>query len=372
MKNIIIFVFSFFMFLAACSSGDKYVVKGNISHLEGQCLYAVHERYKKELKMDTIRIQSGKFELTGESEMLTSLQLYTEDYTPLMQLFVKNGDHISLEGDVQRPFEIRIKGNEAYQAVTDFNQRNGALLQRIAEKRKEYYAREKDSAYFDDLKKSEGEICRNAESEISAKPASPASIILIYEYLLNENTAELCDSLLRIMPSEAKPASLLAKIDLFIEQVRKMSIGKIFPYSVLKNEKGESVSTNTFRDIPTIVTWWASYDPVSRKEMRNIKEIYSKYKDDKVRVVNISLDIDKESWRNRIKNDSLEWTQLIQPEEWNASSTRNLGISRIPYTMILDKTGRLEKVGLEGDELKKYIDEMVSRIDSLESVKEKV
>ena len=86
--------------------------------------------------MDTVRVQSGKFELTGESEMLTSLQLYTEDYTPLMQLFVKNGDHISLEGDVQRPFEIRIKGNEAYQAVTDFNQRNGALLQRIAEKRK--------------------------------------------------------------------------------------------------------------------------------------------------------------------------------------------------------------------------------------------
>ena len=41
-------------------------------------------------------------------------------------------------------------------------------------------------------------------------------------------------------------------------------------------------------------------------------------------------------------------------------------------TMILDKTGRLEKVGLEGDELKKYIDKMVSRIDSLESVKEKV
>ena len=138
MKNIIIFFLSFFLFLAACSSGDKYVVKGNLSHLEGQCLYAVHERYKKELKMDTIRIQLGKFELTGESEMLTSLQLYTEDYTPLIQLFIKNGDHISLEGDVQRPFEIRIKGNETYQAVTDFNQRNSALLQKIAEKRKEY------------------------------------------------------------------------------------------------------------------------------------------------------------------------------------------------------------------------------------------
>ncbi|WP_418494758.1 thioredoxin-like domain-containing protein [Coprobacter sp.] len=372
MKNIIIFVLSFFLFLTACSSGDKYVVKGNLSHLEDQCLYAVHERYKKELKMDTIRVQSGKFELTGESEMLTSLQLYTEDYTPLMQLFVKNGDHISLEGDVQRPFEIRIKGNETYQAVTDFNQRNSALLQKIAEKRKEYYTRKKDSAYFDDLKKLEGEICRNAESEISAKPASLASIILMYEYLLNENTAELCDSLLRTMPSEAKPASLLTKIDLFIEQVRKMSIGKTFPYSVLKNEKGESVSTNTFRDIPTIVTWWASYDPVSREEMKNIREIYSKYKDDKIRVVNISLDVDKENWKNRIKTDSLEWIQLIQPEEWNASSTRNLGISKIPYTVIIDKTGRLEKVGLEGDELKKYIDEMVSRIDSLESVKEKV
>ena len=78
------------------------------------------------------------------------------------------------------------------------------------------------------------------------------------------------------MPSEAKPASLLAKIDLFIEQVRRVSVGKIFPYSVLKNEKGESVSTNTFRDIPTVVTWWATYDPATREEMKNIREIYSK------------------------------------------------------------------------------------------------
>lgn len=59
----------------------------------------------------------------------------------------------------------------------------------------------------------------------------------MYEYLLNENTVELCDSLLRIMPSEAKPASLLAKIDLFIEQVRRVSVGKIFPYSVLKMKR---------------------------------------------------------------------------------------------------------------------------------------
>ena len=31
--------------------------------------------------------------------------------------------------------------------------------------------------------------------------------------------------------------------------------------------------------------------------------------------------------------------------------------------MILDKTGRLEKVGLEGDDLKKYIDKMLKEIE---------
>ena len=370
MKNITA-LFLLFLVLSACNSGDKYVVKGELSNLEGQKIYAVHERYKQELIIDTVKVEKGKFELSGESGMLTILQLYTEDYAPLLRLFVKNGDRISLEGDMQKPFEIRIKGNETYQTITDFNNRNSSLLQRIAEKRKEYYSRGKDSLYFIDLEKLNGEIRKDARQEISAHPASPSSIILMYEYLLNENTAELCDSLLRVMPSEAKPVSLLAKIDLFIEQVRKMSIGKTFPYTALKDTKGGTVSTSTFRDIPTVVTWWTSYDPASLKEMKNLKEIYTKYNDKKLRMVNISLDIDKDRWKKRIEADTLEWMQLIQPEEWNASSVRNLGISRIPYTVIIDKAGRLEKVGLEGAGLKKYIDEMISRADSLESVKDK-
>lgn len=371
MKNLTVFLLPFFLFLFACNSGNKYVVKGELSHLEGQKIYAVHERYKQELIIDTVRVEKGKFELSGESGMLTTLQLYTEDYAPLLRLFVKNGDHISIGGDALKPFEIQIKGNETYQTVTDFNNRNSALLQRIAEKRKEYYSRGKDSTYLIDLEKLDERIRKDARQEISANPASPASIVLMYEYLLNENTIELCDSLLRVMPSDAKPVSLLAKIDLFIEQVRKMTIGKTFPYSALKDDKGGTVSTNTFRDIPTVVTWWASYDPVSLKEIKNLKEIYEKYKDKKVRMVNISLDIDKESWKKQIETDTLEWTQLIQAEEWNASPVRNLGVSRIPYTVIVDKTGRLEKVGLEGMELKRYVDEMISRTDSLESVKNK-
>ena len=371
MKNITILFPLFFLIFTACNSGNKYVVKGELSHLEGQKIYAVHERYKQELIIDTIKVEKGKFELSGESEILTTLQLYTEDYTPLLRLFVKNGDRISLEGDVQKPFEIQIKGNDVYQTITAFNNRNSALLQRIAEKRKEYYSRKKDSVYFIDLEKLNGEIRKDVRREIGEHPSSPASVILMYEYLLNENTVESCDSLLRIMPPEAKPVSLLAKIDLFIEQVRKSAVGKIFPYSVLKNNKGGTVSTNTFRDIPTVVTWWTSYDPASLNELNNLKEIYKKYGDKKLRLVNISLDIDKESWKKRIETDTLEWTQLIQAEEWNATPFKNLGIYRVPYTVIVNKTGRLEKVGLEGVELKKYIDEMISRTDSLESLKNK-
>ena len=252
MRNIIAVLLLFPLLFAACSSDDKYVVKGKLSNLESQNLYAVHERYKKELKIDTVQVKEGEFELPGESEMLTALQLFTEDYTPLIRLYVKNGDRITLDGDVQKPVDIHVEGNEAYQIIMDFNQQNNALLQKIAEKQNEYYSRQRDSAYWDDLRKLRDEVAKKAEAQISASPASPASIILMYEYLLNENTAQLCDSLLRIMPPEAKPASLLAKIDLFIEQVRKMQINKTLPYSLLKNEKGESVSTNMFRDIPTV------------------------------------------------------------------------------------------------------------------------
>lgn len=55
-----------------------------------------------------------------------------------MSLYLKNGDHITLEGDANKPFEIAIKGNRINEEIGDFRKRNSLVLERLREKEKNF------------------------------------------------------------------------------------------------------------------------------------------------------------------------------------------------------------------------------------------
>ena len=51
----------------------------------------------------------------------------------------------------------------------------------------------------------------------------------------------------------------------------------------------------------------------------------------------------------------MKWTQLSDLQGWHNSAAQMYGIQAIPFTIIVDKEGKVLEAGLRGEELDMYI-----------------
>lgn len=130
-------------------------------------------------------------------------------------------------------------------------------------------------------------------------------------------------------------------------------------------EDGNRTKIST-KDINTpyiFVDFWASWCKPCRKEIPNIKQAVSKYKDD-LTVYAVSLDNKHDAWQKAIEEDSTqEFLQVIGTLR-NGSPTpllRQLDIQRIPANFLLDKERRIVAKDLRGEQLMQTLDSLINQ-----------
>ena len=52
-----------------------------------------------------------------------------------------------------------------------------------------------------------------------------------------------------------------------------------------------------------------------------------------------------------IQDDGLPWKQVSDLGFWNNAAAQEYGVSSIPFTVLIDREGRIIEKGLRGDEL---------------------
>ena len=121
--------------------------------------------------------------------------------------------------------------------------------------------------------------------------------------------------------------------------------------------KGNNVSvTDEFaKHKLTIIDFWASWCGPCRQEMPSLVKTYNEYKDKGLGIVGVSLDEDKEQWSNAVSTMGMTWTQLSDLQGWQNSAAQMYGIQAIPFTIIVDSTGKVLTAGLRGEELRSFI-----------------
>ncbi|MDE5826998.1 MAG: AhpC/TSA family protein [Duncaniella sp.] len=105
-----------------------------------------------------------------------------------------------------------------------------------------------------------------------------------------------------------------------------------------------------------LLDFWASWCGPCRREIPNLKEIYSKFSDKGFDIVSISIDKEEKPWLNAVKNEDLKWTNIRDGEHTIADKYK---VTAVPTMYIVDSEGRLVGENLRGEELAAKISELI-------------
>ena len=143
----------------------------------------------------------------------------------------------------------------------------------------------------------------------------------------------------------------IAAFEAQTQKTSKLAVGNSLPDFTLTTPEGKPLSISSFKGKVVLVDFWASWCGPCRKENPNVVAIYKKLHAKGFDIYSVSLDDNKEKWLNAIKADGLVWNHASDLKGWDNQVAKQFGIDAIPFTILIDKEGKIIAKGLRGKEL---------------------
>lgn len=117
---------------------------------------------------------------------------------------------------------------------------------------------------------------------------------------------------------------------------KKIIEGAAAPNFVLTSLNGAELSLDSINKKFVILDFWGSWCGWCFKGFPKMNEYYKKYKND-IEIIGIACNDKEDKWRNAVKENNLEWLNVINSEEIENDVSVMYGIQAYPTKFILDK-----------------------------------
>jgi|GEM_PF-455738 len=140
----------------------------------------------------------------------------------------------------------------------------------------------------------------------------------------------------------------------------KTDIGFQAPYFNIIDSKSREITNEAFKGKYLLIDFWASWCVGCREENPYLVKAYKKFAGKGLEMISISVDMNKQDWKDAIKKDKLSWIQVcdLKSPDHNIIS-RDFGIVLIPTNFLIDKEGKIVAKDLMDEniekELQKYL-----------------
>ncbi|MBK7306877.1 MAG: TlpA family protein disulfide reductase [Chitinophagaceae bacterium] len=139
----------------------------------------------------------------------------------------------------------------------------------------------------------------------------------------------------------------------------QLRIGELAPEIELMSKEDSMVKLSLFNGKVVLIDFWASWCGPCRAANPYIQKLYKKYKDSGFEVFAVSLDVNKPLWLKAIKRDKLTYMQVIDNSGWLSKVAEKYYIDALPTNFLLDKSGKIVAINIEGKELFDKVKELV-------------
>jgi thiol-disulfide isomerase/thioredoxin len=355
----------------ACDNTSSYKIKGRFASasLDGKTIYLEDYLWYMKLSntkaLDSAIINGKTFEFTGKTDS-SYMAVLSVDNRPYAIIFIENG-------------KINIDISE------DTNQQNIATGTKLNNLFKSY------NKSLEPIKTKIDELIQYARSqnmteelnqEVNEKYiALSKEILQVSTKFLDENPGTIFSAflLLSSMSQGIEENLLQGFYDKFDENVKNSVLGNLIGQEIEKIKVKEITVDEPFRDLTlqtpddkkisisdyvgigkyVLLDFWASWCGPCRAENPNVVALYEEYKNKGFEIVGISLDEDKDAWIKGIKDDSITWPQMSDLKGWKSEAAFKYRVQGIPFTVLLDKAGKVIAINLRGEELRNKISTLI-------------
>ena len=366
--------------LAACGGNSKrnsnFELKGTLTNANaGDVIYLEELAPGAKVAIDSATIDDkGNFSFNNASPSAGFYRIKATEQNFAM-LVLDSTQKVTLTADYKNIGNTyKTEGSEDTKAFLEFNTLGREIQQRTDSMQQTFQAlvgtMKMDTVRMDSLNKVFGDIYNKLidayQERFAALVTKNKSSLAVLAGIqqLNPNKylnlyKEVETSLTAKYPNSKYLANLKRDIAAFEAQTQKSSklaIGSVLPDFTLTTPEGKALSLSSFKGKVVLIDFWASWCGPCRKENPNVVAMYKKLHAKGFEIYGVSLDDSQEKWMAAIKKDGLVWNHGSDLKGWDNQVAKMFGIDAIPFTILVDKEGKIIDKGLRGKELEAKVE----------------
>ncbi len=381
MKKIIFFALASFVMYACSNSGSNnpsgFEIKGKLSNSKGESIYLEKLSQTGVAAVDSATInEEGEFVMNHYSPSIGFYRLRINESNFAM-LVLDSAQKVSVTADARDlGNSFKSEGSPETTLFSEYNtlaqgqKTRTDSLENIF--RTAMVTLKLDSLRADSLSKELQKPYENMVSqysEIVAKKImgnsnSFASIMAIQQ-LRPEQYLEVYKALDKGLtekyPNNKDIQSFHAMVqqtEMMVAKTEAIKVGAEAPELILPTKDNKDLALSSFRGKIVLIDFWASWCAPCRKELPNVKRVYEKYKNKGFEILGVSLDKDRDAWLEAIDKEGLKWPQVSDLKFWQSEACQTYAVQSIPYTVLVDKEGKIIATDLRGADLDKKLAEI--------------
>ncbi len=279
-------------------------------------------------------------EATVDKANFYRLRLDQENY---LILIIEPNENITVKADVKELYSPEIEGSKnssliysTFKSSQEFDEKIEAYAQKI-QKEKQAYIRK---FILDNL--------------------NSLSTLFFIDELSIDDDFDVYKKLDNSLYAKYPENFLVLELHKKVQGADFLAIGSDAPEIDLPNPDGKNIKLSSLRGKYVLIDFWAAWCRPCRIESPNMVKLYDKYNKKGFEIYSVSLDKTKDAWTKAIKQDGLgKWTHVSDLKYWNSAAGKDYGVESIPFTVLIDKEGKIIAKGLRGDALEAKLAEIL-------------
>ncbi|MDR2563935.1 MAG: AhpC/TSA family protein [Prevotellaceae bacterium] len=377
MKRLLFPLVACLLILAACDKTPKYKISGTISSdtHAGKTVYlrAPGESGLEKKAFDSAIIAKNTFVMQGAVQEPGLYFINLGDEAPFAPVFVEAGsimvsidsteyDLTSITGSPLNDLYTKYKGG-----TKEFMDARKALIESFrTEHQNGTMTPERQSEVMDKMGEINDQIVDYQRQFIGENPNNLATAFILSNAMSQGLSSEDARAAIDKFDSTLLKSSFVQMINKRLtaqeeREAKEVKEGQDFVDLKMQTPEGKDIAISDYaaKGKYVLLDFWASWCGPCRQENPNVVKAYAKFKDKGFEIVGISLDKEKDKWIAGIKEDKITWPQMSDLKQWQSEAVEKYGIQGIPFTVLLDKEGKVLAKNLRGAALENKLSELL-------------